>query len=157
MATLSDLIEEYIRASLEKSEGESICLKRGELSSMFSCVPSQINYVINTRFTINQGFLVESKRGEGGYLRVIKLPIGETRVYLEKIKEESGTFLSWDTTKVFLEHLVEENILSGREKNLIWQLVRDESLPYGKEEKGIIRGKMIQNLIGYLVGEKREE
>ena len=75
MSTLSDLIEEYIRQILDESQEGMLCIRRRDLSGRFSCVPSQINYVIKTRFTLERGYLVESKRGEGGYLRIIRLPL----------------------------------------------------------------------------------
>ena len=62
----SDLIESYIKKILENSE--MIEIRRIEMADLFNCVPSQINYVINTRFTIQRGYLVESKRGCGGYI-----------------------------------------------------------------------------------------
>ena len=67
----SDLIESYIKKILENSE--MIEIRRIEMADLFNCVPSQINYVINTRFTIQRGYLVESKRGGGGYIRITKV------------------------------------------------------------------------------------
>ena len=155
MTSMSDKIERYILHIVEESHGE-INLKRNDLSEMFSCVPSQINYVIKTRFTIERGFLVESKRGEGGFLRIIKLPAAEAKVYLDRIRESAGDYLSGETTRNFLDRLVEEEIISPRERNLLWQLFKDESLPCGKEEKSVQRGKMIKNLIAYLVKEEAQ-
>ena len=153
MSSISDRIERYLLHIVEESHGE-INLKRNDLSEMFSCVPSQINYVIKTRFTIERGYLVESKRGEGGYLRIIKLPAAEAKVYLDRIREGSGDYLSGDTARNFLNRLVEEEIISPRERDLLWQLFKDESLPCGKEEKSVQRAKMIRNLIAYLVKEE---
>ena len=61
MKNISDIIEEYLKSILEKSEKEILEIKRSEIADKFQCVPSQINYVINTRFTIERGYLVESK------------------------------------------------------------------------------------------------
>lgn len=66
----SDLIEAYLKKILEDSE--TIEIRRAEMANLFNCVPSQINYVINTRFTIQRGYTVESKRGGGGYIRIEK-------------------------------------------------------------------------------------
>ena len=69
--TISDIIEEFIMNSLD--DGQFIELSRNDLAKFFSCVPSQINYVLNTRFTVNRGFVVESQRGGGGYIKVVRV------------------------------------------------------------------------------------
>ena len=73
MRNISDIIENYLKQVLEMSEKEIVEIKRSEIADKFQCVPSQINYVINTRFTIERGYLVESKRGGGGYIRIMKV------------------------------------------------------------------------------------
>jgi len=62
---ISDIIENYLKQVLEMSDQDNVEIKRSEIADRFQCVPSQINYVINTRFTIERGYLVESKRGGG--------------------------------------------------------------------------------------------
>ena len=156
MSTISDMIEEFLLNIVENSEDGVIHIQRTDLSNKFSCVPSQINYVIKTRFTIERGFLVESKRGEGGFLKIVKIPLIKTKVYLDRINDGSKEYISSDQTKNFLKRLVEEGILSEREHVLIWQLLKDESMPCNKEEKGSLRGKMLRNLIGYLAREGEE-
>ena len=73
MRNISDIIENYLKQVLEMSEREVVEIKRSEIADKFQCVPSQINYVINTRFTIEKGYVVESKRGGGGYIRIMKV------------------------------------------------------------------------------------
>ena len=73
--SVSDIIEEFIMSSLD--EDKFIEISRNDLAKFFSCVPSQINYVLNTRFTLNRGFLVESQRGGGGYIKVVRHFLGE--------------------------------------------------------------------------------
>ena len=95
----SDLIEDYLKKILRATD--SIEIRRAEMADLFSCVPSQINYVINTRFTLQQGYQVESKRGGGGYIRIAKLRFTSSRSYLsalshtlgEKISENLSTLL----------------------------------------------------------------
>src|SRR5690625_1258113 len=72
MRNISDIIEEYLKKKLSDKGKNVIEIKRSEIANQFQCVPSQINYVINTRFTIEKGYLVESKRGGGGYIRIIR-------------------------------------------------------------------------------------
>ena len=73
MRNISDIIESYLKQIFEMSQQDILEIKRSEVADKFQCVPSQINYVINTRFTIERGYLVESKRGGGGYIRIMKV------------------------------------------------------------------------------------
>ena len=71
MAQLSDSIEQFIKNLME--EDRQIDLKRNELAQHFGCAPSQINYVLATRFSIDHGYVIESRRGGGGYVRIIRI------------------------------------------------------------------------------------
>src|SRR5699024_12829864 len=71
--SISDIIEQYLKKILQQNEEKMIEIKRSEIADQFQCVPSQINYVINTRFTIEKGYQIESKRGGGGYIRIIRI------------------------------------------------------------------------------------
>lgn len=71
MAQLSDSIEQFIKDLME--EDRQIDLKRNELAQHFGCAPSQINYVLATRFSIDHGYVIESRRGGGGYVRIIRI------------------------------------------------------------------------------------
>ena len=74
MARLTDVISEFIKALLDESEGE-LELQRNEMAEYFECAPSQINYVLATRFSINQGYYIESRRGGGGFIRITQLDV----------------------------------------------------------------------------------
>src|SRR5690625_2496324 len=71
--SISDIIEQYLKEILHQNEEKMIEIRRSEIADQFQCVPSQINYVINTRFTVEKGYIVESKRGGGGYIRIIRI------------------------------------------------------------------------------------
>ena len=73
MSSISDIIERYLKKIINESEDGVIEIKRSELADIFQCVPSQINYVISTRFTVEKGYIVESKRGGGGFIRIQKV------------------------------------------------------------------------------------
>ena len=88
----SDLIESYLKDILENSE--IIEIRRAEMAQLFNCVPSQINYVINTRFTFQRGYLVESKRGGGGYIRISKVKISDQHYFLKQLMESFGSEIS---------------------------------------------------------------
>ena len=80
---LSDTIEQFIKTMLTHDENE-IELKRNELAEYFNCAPSQINYVLATRFTPDHGYLIQSRRGGGGYIRIFRMQqdTSEQLVYL---------------------------------------------------------------------------
>lgn len=113
----SDLIEAYLKKILEKSN--RIEIRRAEMASLFKCVPSQINYVINTRFTIQRGYLVESKRGGGGYIRIAKVQITDSHQLLKKIAQYTGDKLSEKDAIIFIQTLYEEKVITKREGNLL--------------------------------------
>src|SRR5690625_7948445 len=73
MRNISDVIEAYLKQIIQSTNSDVIEIKRSEIADRFQCVPSQINYVINTRFTVEKGYIVESKRGGGGYISIMRL------------------------------------------------------------------------------------
>ena len=90
-SNIADLIEEYILRQLAAQQDGKVELRRTEIADKISCAPSQISYVLNTRFTQEKGFTVESRRGLGGFIRIVQVPL-QNLVYqdmLEKLTEES--------------------------------------------------------------------
>src|SRR5690625_564241 len=73
MSNSTDIIEESLKKILHKKGKNMSEIKRNERADQFQCVPSQINYVINTRFTAEKGYIIERKRGGGGYIRIIRI------------------------------------------------------------------------------------
>ncbi|MBB5181764.1 transcriptional regulator CtsR [Planomicrobium koreense] len=119
MRNISDIIEGYLKGVIEVSERDYIEIKRNEIAERFQCVPSQINYVINTRFTADRGYLVESKRGGGGYIRIKRITLHtKSDVLSDVIKRlEQGASQSMAEDIVF--RLLNEDIISKREAKLI--------------------------------------
>ena len=77
MPGLSNMIERFIKSMIEMAEDSTIEIQRNELAERFDCAPSQINYVLTTRFTPYKGYYIESRRGGGGYIKIIKVGIDE--------------------------------------------------------------------------------
>ncbi|WP_046176522.1 CtsR family transcriptional regulator [Domibacillus indicus] len=119
MRNVSDIIEQYLKQVLEHSGSEIVEIKRSEIADKFQCVPSQINYVINTRFTAERGYLVESKRGGGGYIRIIKVTIHEQSDLLDQLHSLVGMRLSQASAENFVYRLLEEKVISAREAKLM--------------------------------------
>lgn len=90
MKNMSDIIEQYLKQLLEQS-GDAVEIKRAHIAEKFDCVPSQLNYVIKTRFTNEHGYAIESKRGGGGYIRITKIETNNQAAFLEHLKELTGT------------------------------------------------------------------
>lgn len=122
---LSDMIEQYIRECIE--DHESIEIKRNEIASRFQCVPSQINYVIATRFIPELGFCVESRRGGGGYIRISRMDLGKSE-YISKLIDKIGKKMSQSVVDIYLKELLRYNILDEQLAALVRIAVSDQSL-----------------------------
>lgn len=146
---LSDIIEEYI---LDIMSGKDFAeLKRSELATMFNCVPSQINYVISTRFIPELGFYVESRRGGGGYIKISKVNMAESD-YISQIMEKIGRNLSQSVIDVYLNDFIRYNVLDLKTANLIKVAVSDKSLSQvDKLKRDSVRADIFKNIIINLI------
>lgn len=126
MKNTSDYIEEYIKAMLEQVSVAE--LKRSELASRFEVVPSQINYVIKTRFTASRGYIVESKRGGGGYIRIGRITFSDKHELIHDLLQNMGEELSWMVYSDILQLLFDEGLMTEREGNLVLATGTDEVL-----------------------------
>ncbi len=122
---LSDIIEEYIKSIID--DEDMIELNRNDLANKFNCVPSQINYVISTRFIPELGFYVESRRGGGGYIRIIKRDLSKDE-NISEIIDKIGDKLSQSVVDVYLNEFISYNILDEKTAKLIRIAVSDRSL-----------------------------
>jgi len=104
---------------LELSTREYILIQRGDLAVKFKCVPSQINYVLSTRFTLEKGFLVESRRGGGGYIRIIKIEGFKSRDLSDIIKDLRDKELSKEQVGDIIYRLYQEKIITRREGRIM--------------------------------------
>ena len=106
MASLSDIIETFIKQMISDTNG-AIEIQRNELANQFNCVPSQINYVISTRFTTDRGYYVESRRGGGGHVRIKRINITRPGNYLMHIVSSMGTSISQQSAEVFINNFID--------------------------------------------------
>ncbi|MTT32800.1 CtsR family transcriptional regulator [Terrilactibacillus sp. BCM23-1] len=148
MRNISDIIESYIKQILDASN--KIELKRSELAEKFQCVPSQINYVLKTRFSIERGYIVESKRGGGGYIRIIKVKPATSSELIDEMIELSSYRISQNISEAIIVRLLEEEIINKREAKLmlsaIDRSVLDLSIPLRDEVRANIMIAMLQAL-----------
>ena len=118
MARLSDIIEAFLKTLINEEEG-AVEIQRNELANKFNCVPSQINYVISTRFTADKGYYVESRRGGGGYISIKRVNTESAGEYLMHIITSIGNKISQLTSEVFINNFVDYNIIDDREAMLM--------------------------------------
>ena len=142
--SISDIIEEFIMSSLE--DDQFIELSRNDLAKFFSCVPSQINYVLNTRFTINRGFLVESQRGGSGYIKVLRVQDTNSN-FLRNALEICSAPITVIEANQMLEHMKSRNLINEREMMLLKSAISAKSLnnPINIDNK--IRSNIMQQVI----------
>ncbi|WP_159723278.1 CtsR family transcriptional regulator [Enterococcus sp. CSURQ0835] len=150
----SDLIESYLKGILE--DHEIIEIRRAEMAQLFNCVPSQINYVINTRFTFQRGYLVESKRGGGGYIRISKVKISDQHYFLEQLMDSFEDEMSEANAFGIIQKLFEEKIITENEGNLMLSAVSKNSLGISQIENRL-RSRILHGFLERLSYEKRSE
>ena len=138
----SDNIEAYIKAILEQSG--IVELQRSQLADTFQVVPSQINYVIKTRFTESRGYLVESKRGGGGYIRIGRIEFSNHHEMLRDLLYSVGEEVSPVIFEDVLKLLLEQELLTRQEMNLLVATASDRVLG---EEADYIRANMLRQIL----------
>ncbi|WP_053364740.1 CtsR family transcriptional regulator [Bacillus sp. FJAT-27245] len=147
MRNISDIIENYLKQVLELSEEDLVEIRRSEIADKFQCVPSQINYVINTRFTIERGYLVESKRGGGGYIRIMKVQSNDHAHLLDHVLSLIQDQVSQSKAEGIILRLIDEQVISEREAKIMLSVI-DRSilfidLPYRDE----LRARMLKAML----------
>ncbi|MFC4736681.1 CtsR family transcriptional regulator [Bacillus daqingensis] len=147
MRNISDVIEKYLKQIIEGNEQALIEVKRSELADQFDCVPSQINYVIRTRFTEEKGYVVESKRGGGGYIRIIKVELTDHVDLYDRLIELIGTQLSQQAAEGIIGRLEEEEAVTGREAKLMKAVMDREVLTVPLPARDQLRAKLMVALI----------
>lgn len=145
MASLTDHIEDYLKKLLAISTRSYVEIQRAELARKFACVPSQVNYVLSSRFSLARGYLVESRRGGGGYIRIYRIINPRSRGWAETLSRmEAGSFDSVQALQ-FLKRISEEKTLSRREAQMIKTLLQDEHYRgLGREDRRNIQIKLFK-------------
>ncbi|HAG07189.1 MAG TPA: hypothetical protein DCL13_03350, partial [Peptococcaceae bacterium] len=118
-SSIADYIASYLRKLIEESPEGYIEIRRNDLAAQFRCVPSQITYVLSTRFNARTGFLVESRRGGGGYVRIVKLPVGVRSDQVRRLLEAVGPAISQREAEGVILRLREEEFITPREARLM--------------------------------------
>ncbi|NYE57907.1 MULTISPECIES: CtsR family transcriptional regulator [Carboxydothermus] len=151
MPSLADLIEQYIKKLIQESEDRVVEIQRNELAEKLRCVPSQINYVLATRFTLEHGYLIESRRGGGGYIRIIKIADQDREAFYQRIFEAIGDAVSESKAREIIKALYEAGSITEREKRLLTiavdRKVLQVPLPYRDELRALLLKSMIAGVL----------
>lgn len=145
---LSDIIEIFIKELLEANNHRAIEIQRNILAQQFDCAPSQINYVLTTRFNNDRGYIVESRRGGGGYIRIFKVS-SSMENELEKILNESiGNSITANKSFDLLHALFEREIISKRELKIMQSVLSDRALSnVSYDDRNKVRADMLKEMI----------
>ena len=147
---VSDLIASFIDEMLKEENGVAE-LQRAEIANRFNCVPSQINYVISTRFSPEHGYIVESRRGGGGGVR-IKWVVPTDTHYPMHIVNAVSSSLSERTAEVFVQNLLDYDCITKREARIMLGALNNKSLPFPSEIRDKVRAVIFKNMITSLYG-----
>lgn len=156
MRPVSDAIERFIKALLEDQD-QQIELRRNELAEYFRCAPSQINYVLATRFTQDHGYIVESRRGGGGYIRVIRLQHQGDDYLMHLLRERIGNTLSAAEAEAIITGILERGLASQREAALMRAAVSTSALSFPANIQDVLRAKVLRGMIQQLTVLPRED
>ena len=156
MRNMADAIEAFLQKLLEASENNVIEIQRGDIASIFSCAPSQINYVLQTRFVPEKGYYVESRRGGGGYIRISKAD--DTRAEMikkalsycrEPIRQEQASHV--------LAMLLDGGLITHRECRMIQAANHRDTLLFELTWRDQLRGSLMRAILGTLLTNEEVE
>jgi transcriptional regulator CtsR len=150
---LSDIIEVFIKDMLESSKESQLQIGRNELASYFSCAPSQINYVLTTRFTADKGYYIESKRGGGGCIIIKRVEFDENKSLADIINEKLGNSITYDSAVQMIDGLIESTIITEREGNILKVVINDRTLTSFIDKKNKLRADILKSVIMVILNE----
>lgn len=133
---ISDRIEAFILELMKQERDEELKIQRNELAEVFGCVPSQINYVISTRFNLDKGYVVTSRRGGGGYVTIRR--IDDNSTIGDKISEYDAF--------AYIKKLYDCGTITAREGKIMQDAISDISL-YRTPDKDGVRADILKNLL----------
>ncbi|MDD3243362.1 MAG: CtsR family transcriptional regulator [Eubacteriales bacterium] len=150
MSVLSDHIEAFIKASMGDLPQVELC--RQALAAQFHCAPSQINYVLATRFAPDLGYVIQSKRGGGGYIRILRINIDKEAYLMALISQGIGEAIRESQARALIDRLYEREVIQGQEARLMRAAVADQTLKAACHEKDILRAAVLKSMLLALAG-----
>ena len=153
---LSDTIESFIKTLLTEDSTE-VELKRNELAEYFGCAPSQINYVLATRFSPDHGYLTESRRGGGGYIRIVRVVASRSQQLMYLVNERIGDKLSEDECLRLISQMKDQKTVTPEEASLMAASVsaRAMAVPVPDALKDALRARMMKSMLMTIAARNR--
>lgn len=145
--SLSDVIEDYLHKALDKVGNGVLEIQRNDLSQKFGCSPSQINYVLETRFSSERGYLIESRRGGGGFIRIIQIRCQTTQQLMNQILSEIGEMISQERAGRLIDRLRDGQILSEREAKIIEAAIDRKALAVDLPLRDRLRSRVLKSML----------
>lgn len=155
MSMLSDNIESFIKSLFE--DMHQIDVRRNELAEYFRCAPSQINYVLATRFSADKGYYIESRRGGGGYIRIMRVDVDEGDYLLHLATQGIGGEMSETDARRIVESLLEKEIVNLREARLMSAVISSKAISAPMPIKDRLRAGLLRQMIYALMQGREEE
>lgn len=145
---LSDSIESFIKMLMEEGDPQ-VELKRNELAEYFGCAPSQINYVLATRFSPEQGYVIESRRGGGGYIRIVRVMYPAGQQMMQLINTRIGDSISEGDARRIISQLAEREVLSNETAQVMVAAISGPALavPMPETMKDALRARMMRSML----------
>ena len=145
---LSDAIEQFIKTMLTQ-EAPEVELKRNELAEYFNCAPSQINYVLATRFTPDHGYIIESRRGGGGYIRIFRMAQDTSEQLIYLLNQRVGDSIDALAASHLVQQLREREVVTDGEAAMMNAALSPQalSLPLPAEMKDALRARILKNML----------
>lgn len=145
---LSDTIESFIKQMMQE-EREEVELKRNELAEYFHCAPSQINYVLATRFTPDHGYVTSSQRGGGGFIRIVRIQRSENDHIAYLLRQRIGDSLDEQSAMILCKQLAERGIVPIDEAKTMCAALSSNALsvPVPEDLKNLLRAKIMKNML----------
>ena len=150
MAGLSNLIESFIKDLLEQTDG-IVEIQRNELAGYFDCAPSQINYVLSTRFSPYKGYYIERRRGGGGYIKIVKVKLQNDLNINNILKNILGDSITENKANEIVVALREERIIGDKEAEIIKAAISDRAFDCDSRSKNVIRASVLRNVLLVLI------
>lgn len=149
MAKLSDIIEDFIKDMMDSAQKSQVEIKRNELANYFGCAPSQINYVLTTRFTLDKGYYVESRRGGGGFILIRRVSFNDSKPLMDILSEKIGESLTYAAACGILDSLFDLSVITERELNILKVTLNDRVLG-SSSNKNKLRAEIVKGILAVI-------
>ena len=144
---ISDLIAAFLQDSLDEAENGVLEVRRGDLAQRFHCAPSQINYVMSTRFSPERGYIIESRRGGNGYIKITRVHVDRETVLMHVINS-LGAEIDFPSVRAMLSNLLHTGVLDESTARILLTVTGDRALnAVPKETRNAVRADILKNAL----------